>query len=138
MPLFSPRICRRLCSSSPARTASATTRQNSAGAKTSCGRRRSWRRQFRIEPMKPSLDQLNQMDRDAFVRVCGPFFEHSPWIAERTWANRPFDSLHALHHAMMNVLEHAPVDEQVKLINAHPDLVGRLAREGKLTRESTA
>jgi 2-oxo-4-hydroxy-4-carboxy-5-ureidoimidazoline decarboxylase len=29
-------------------------------------------------------------------------------------------------------------DEQLALITAHPDLVGRLAREGRLTRESTA
>jgi OHCU decarboxylase len=32
----------------------------------------------------------------------------------------------------------ASVDEQVSLIASHPDLVGRLAREGRLTRESTA
>ncbi len=31
----------------------------------------------------------------------------------------------------------ATTDEQVKLIASHPDLVGRLAREGKLTHEST-
>ena len=29
-------------------------------------------------------------------------------------------------------------DEQVALIASHPDLVGRMAREGRLTRESTA
>jgi OHCU decarboxylase len=34
-------------------------------------------------------------------------------------------------------LRGASRDEQVKLIAAHPDLVGRLAREGRLTREST-
>lgn len=31
----------------------------------------------------------------------------------------------------------AGADEQLKLIASHPDLVGSLAREGRLTREST-
>ena len=87
--------------------------------------------------MKESLTQLNEGDRDEFVRICGPLFEHSPWIAERTFANRPFASLDALHGALVQTMRRATIDEQVKLIASHPDLVGRLAREGKLTREST-
>ena len=38
---------------------------------------------------------------------------------------------------MSDVVRHASRDEQLALIRAHPDLVGRLARENKLTREST-
>jgi 2-oxo-4-hydroxy-4-carboxy--5-ureidoimidazoline (OHCU) decarboxylase len=30
------------------------------------------------------LETLNELDRASFVAVCGPLFEHSPWIAERT------------------------------------------------------
>ena len=86
---------------------------------------------------KSSLDSLNRADRDEFVRVCGPLFEHSPWIAERTHAQRPFASLDALHAALVATMRSATRDEQVKLIASHPDLVGRLAREGKLTSEST-
>jgi OHCU decarboxylase len=73
-----------------------------------------------------------------FVRVCGPLFEHSPWIAERTWAKRPFGSIDALHRALVETVRDAPEDEQIALIAAHPDLVGRMARERRLTRESTA
>ena len=39
---------------------------------------------------------------------------------------------------MSDVVRRATRDEQLGLIRAHPDLVGRLAQEGKLTRESTA
>jgi OHCU decarboxylase len=78
------------------------------------------------------------MDRAAFVAVCGPLFEHSPWIAERTWTRCPFGSLDALYRALCAAMFAATVDEQVKLIASHPDLVGRLAREGRLTHESTA
>src|SRR5438045_9676372 len=87
--------------------------------------------------MKASLQQLNASDRDAFVAVCGRFFEHSPWIAERTWERRPFSSREELHQAMCQTMRGASRDEQVKLIVSHPDLVGRAARDGTLTHEST-
>src|SRR2546430_1816369 len=83
------------------------------------------------------LQQLNQCTRPEFARICGPFFEHSPWIAERAFDKRPFASLDALHKALVETMRNAATDEQVKLIASHPDLVGKLAREGKLTNEST-
>jgi OHCU decarboxylase len=86
---------------------------------------------------RPTLAQLNAMDRTAFVATCGPAFEQSPWIAERAWGHPPFASLSDLHQRLCAVVASAPSDEQLSLIRAHPDLVGRLAREGKLTREST-
>ena len=39
---------------------------------------------------------------------------------------------------LCEVLMEAGDQAHVRLIEAHPDLVGRLAREGRLTRESTA
>lgn len=83
------------------------------------------------------LHKLNECARPDFVRICGPLFEHAPWIAERTFDTRPFDSLDALHKALVETMRNATRDEQVKLIASHPDLVGKLAREGKLTTEST-
>lgn len=82
------------------------------------------------------LTTLNLANRDAFVAVCGPFFEHSPWIAERAWESRPFASITQLHHAMCRIVADAGVDQQIELIRAHPDLVGRLAMQVQLTRES--
>jgi len=87
---------------------------------------------------KTPLPKLNAMSQADFVNVCGGFFEHSPWIAERTWSKRPFASLDALHAALVATLGASTRDEQVGLIAAHPDLVGRLAKEGRLTNESTA
>lgn len=84
-----------------------------------------------------SLRELNRLDGDAFVAICGPLFEHSPWIAQRTWPRRPFASLDELHRALCATMYTASTQEQVKLIAAHPDLVGRLARQGQLTRESS-
>lgn len=87
--------------------------------------------------MPVTLSNLNAMGRNAFVAVCGPFFEHSPWIAEVTWSRRPFLSRQDLHAALCMALAHGTADQKLTLIQAHPDLVGRLAREGRLTSEST-
>lgn len=82
-----------------------------------------------------TLAELHSLSRDAFIEKVGPVFEHSPWIAERTAG--PFASADDLHAKLVATVEAAGEDEKFSLIRAHPDLVGRLAREGKLTREST-
>ena len=82
------------------------------------------------------LTQLNSLQRDEFVRVVGPVFEHSPWIADLTWPKRPFADVEQLHHELMSVVRSAGEERQVELIQAHPDLVGRAALVGTLTAES--
>jgi 2-oxo-4-hydroxy-4-carboxy-5-ureidoimidazoline decarboxylase len=87
-------------------------------------------------PVRVPLAELNARDEAGFVAVCGPLFEHSPWIAARTWKRRPFPTLAALHEELAATVQQASRQEQLALIDAHPDLVGRLAREGKLSRNS--
>jgi allantoate deiminase len=87
---------------------------------------------------RPTLTQLNAMEQAKFVGVCGSFFEHSPWVAEQAWAQRPFATRAELSVSMCRAVGAAPVDRQLALIRAHPDLVGKLAREGRLTSESTS
>jgi 2-oxo-4-hydroxy-4-carboxy-5-ureidoimidazoline decarboxylase len=84
-----------------------------------------------------SLDQINAMTPAAFGAAFGRVFEHSPWIAERAFARRPFASVDALHAAMVAVVEAASPAEQVALLRAHPELAGREAQSGDLTPEST-
>ncbi len=83
------------------------------------------------------VDKLNSLSRDEFVRIVGPVFEHSPWIAETTWPKRPFASVEQLHAALCETVRNASEEKQLALIRAHPDLVGRLALAGQLTKEST-
>ena len=64
-------------------------------------------------------------------------FEHSPWVAEETWPQRPFASADALHAALCATMRGAARERQLALIRAHPDLAGRLAQQKKLTAEST-
>ena len=84
-----------------------------------------------------NLPQLNSLSHDEFIRIVGPVFEHSPWIAEATWPQRPFASVEGLHRALCQTVADANEVQRLALIRAHPDLVGKLALAGQLTKEST-
>jgi 2-oxo-4-hydroxy-4-carboxy-5-ureidoimidazoline decarboxylase len=84
-----------------------------------------------------SLAELNRMDRSAFVSSIGWVYEHSPWVAEKAWEHRPFADLDALYSAMDAVVEAAPEEKRLALIQAHPDLAGRQAKLGQLTDASS-
>ena len=73
-----------------------------------------------------TLAELNARDRDGFVETLGWIFEDSPWVADRTWARRPFASLDALHQVMIDVVQQASEPEQLALLRAHPDLGTRV------------
>ena len=75
-----------------------------------------------------TLAAINGLDRAGFVAALGGIFEHSPWVAERAWAARPFADIGALHAAMVAVVQRAAAAEQLALIRAHPDLGTRLGR----------
>jgi OHCU decarboxylase len=83
-----------------------------------------------------ALEALNALPVDEFVAAVGFAFEDSPWIARAAAAQRPFPSIDALHAAMVGIVAAAPRESQVALIAAHPDLAGRVAREGRLTPAS--
>ena len=83
------------------------------------------------------LDQLNTASAADFVALLDGTYEHSPWIAERAAAARPFASLAALKVELARVVRQASVDEQLGLIRAHPELAGKAAVAGELTAEST-
>jgi 2-oxo-4-hydroxy-4-carboxy-5-ureidoimidazoline decarboxylase len=87
--------------------------------------------------MPTPLAALNTCDRETFVAVLGHLFEHSPWVADETWAKRPFGSLDALHGALCDTLGASSTHRKLALVRAHPDLAGRLAKAGALTAAST-
>jgi 2-oxo-4-hydroxy-4-carboxy-5-ureidoimidazoline decarboxylase len=86
--------------------------------------------------MPHAMDDIDQLDREAFVARFGPLFEHSPWVAEHAWADRPFASRDELYEALCSAMYAAPRERQLELIRAHPDLAGRAAIAGSLTADS--
>lgn len=81
------------------------------------------------------------LSRDAFVEKFGSIFEHSPWIAERTYdaeLGAVNNSARGLKSAMALQFRMSVEEERLNVLKAHPDLVGRLAVAKRLTVESTA
>ena len=79
------------------------------------------------------------MSADEFVATFGALYEHSPWVAERTFVNGlnpDCERLDGLAEAMSQTLRAATRQEKLALIKAHPDLAGKAAAAGTLTNES--
>jgi OHCU decarboxylase len=76
-----------------------------------------------------TMTGIDDLDRAAFVERFGPLFEHSPWIAEEAWSDRPFTDADAVFEALRRAMYAAPRERQLALIRAHPDLAGRSAIE---------
>jgi 2-oxo-4-hydroxy-4-carboxy-5-ureidoimidazoline decarboxylase len=84
-----------------------------------------------------TLDTINRSDRAAFTSLMSFVFEGAPQFVADAWEQRPFPNQDALHRALVDAMYAASPDDQFALIRAHPDLVGRAARAGTLTPEST-
>ncbi len=81
------------------------------------------------------------MGKAAFVETFGGVFEHSPWIAERAFdleLGPAHDSAEGLHNALARVFRSASGEMRLGVLNAHPDLAGKLAQAKRLTAGSTA
>ena len=84
-----------------------------------------------------TLAQLNTASSEEFTALLDGIYEHSPWIAAKAWAKRPFASLAQLKHALVTVLRDAGPAAQVALIRAHPELAGKAMVAKTLTAESS-
>jgi 2-oxo-4-hydroxy-4-carboxy-5-ureidoimidazoline decarboxylase len=85
------------------------------------------------DPFSGTLGELNTGDRDGFLRAVGWVFEHSPWVAERAWRQKPFATIDELHAAMAAEVVAASAEEQLALLREHPDLGTR----ARMSRAST-
>ena len=72
-----------------------------------------------------TIEQVNAFGLADFIEKIGWVFEHSPWVAQRAWPNRPFKDVAALHRAMAAEMWSASAEEQLALLIAHPDLGAR-------------
>ncbi|WP_394790020.1 2-oxo-4-hydroxy-4-carboxy-5-ureidoimidazoline decarboxylase [Rhodoferax sp.] len=85
--------------------------------------------------MSLTLAFLNAAPQDEVLQQLPGLYEHSPWIAAKALAARPFRSLAQFKYAMVQVLAEAGTQAQLDLIRAHPELAGKAA--DPLTAEST-
>ena len=83
-----------------------------------------------------TLEQLNALAPREFAAALGGVFEHSPWVAQRTVAARPFASRLQLLDSMRTAVGAATPAEQLALIRAHPQLGVRARAASALTAAS--
>ncbi len=76
------------------------------------------------------------LDEARFGELLGPVVEHSPWVARRAWAARPFANPEQLYRALADVILGASEAEQLALLRSHPELAGQEARAGTMTADS--
>ncbi|TVP48622.1 MAG: 2-oxo-4-hydroxy-4-carboxy-5-ureidoimidazoline decarboxylase [Halomonas sp.] len=76
-----------------------------------------------------------------FTHHYGDVYEHSPWVAEAAWRKgltEAHDAPNALAELMGLMLQQASSEQQIQVIQAHPDLAGKAALAGELTQDSTS
>ncbi|WP_299416143.1 allantoinase PuuE [uncultured Sulfitobacter sp.] len=89
----------------------------------------------------PQGQAPSEMDRDTFVATFGGVFEHSAWVAESAFEMElgpTHDTAAGIHHMMARVFRSATDEARLAVLNAHPDLAGKLAAAQRLNAESTA
>ena len=87
--------------------------------------------------MTLTLDHINTAPHAEALQMLDGLYEHSPWIADKALAARPFQSLAHLKHVMATVLQKSGKQAQLDLIRAHPELAGKAMVSQSLTAEST-
>ncbi|WP_128292200.1 allantoinase PuuE [Afifella aestuarii] len=83
----------------------------------------------------------SQMGREAFMMRFGSVFESSPWVAKRTYKSElgpAHDTARGLFGAMAAAFRSASEEKRLSVLEAHPDLAGKLAEAHALTDASTA
>jgi len=86
--------------------------------------------------MSIDIDEINQSGPARFVELLGAIFEHSPWVAELAYPEKPFPSRNELHQVMTATVRRAPEVQRMALLCHHPELAGREADAGILTDDS--
>lgn len=84
-----------------------------------------------------TLQEINACDQESFVQALAALFEGPPWIVHAAWQQRPFSDRAQLQQALSSIMYSASQEQQVALLRAHPDLMGRAALAGTLTPSST-
>lgn len=87
------------------------------------------------------FERPSQMTAKRFIECYSSIFEHSPWIAARAFdleLGPAHDCAVGLHNALARMFRSASYSERLSVLQAHPDLAGKLAATKRLTDASTA
>jgi OHCU decarboxylase len=80
----------------------------------------------------------SRLSKSMFIEVFGDIFEHTPQIAAKTHEKGDLkDTAQGLHTQLVATMRAMDNEAKLALINAHPDLAGKLALAKELTADST-
>ena len=85
-----------------------------------------------------TLEEINALDREAFVVRFGAVAEDSPWVAYGAYDYHPFATALELVAGFRGAIAREGSERQIALLRAHPDLAGRAAVARELTAASTS
>ncbi|MEX1180891.1 MAG: allantoinase PuuE [Cucumibacter sp.] len=94
----------------------------------------------KTHPWRPAMNTPSQMGKAEFIGKFGSVFEHSPFISERAFLGElgpAHDTAPGLHAALCAQFRMASEAERLKVLTAHPDLAGKLAKAKRLTKQSS-
>lgn len=83
-----------------------------------------------------TVQSVNALGAEEFVKRFGGIAEHSPWVASQAEQRRPFVDRTAMVDSFTQAVTDAQHDQQLALLRAHPDLAGRAAVAKQLTDDS--
>lgn len=78
---------------------------------------------------------VNNWSITQFVHTFGGLFEESPWVAERSWSSRPFDSFGQMMKVMNNIVQTSEEKAKLQLLCNHPDLGARISMSSNSVQE---
>ncbi|KAF4326253.1 hypothetical protein G195_000249 [Phytophthora kernoviae 00238/432] len=85
--------------------------------------------------MSDFIKLVNSWSITQFVHTFGGLFEESPWVAERSWPLRPFDSFEHMMNVMKNVVQTSDEKMKLQLLCNHPDLGARISMSSNSVQE---
>ena len=81
------------------------------------------------------INKINKLSESEFIKVFANIFEKAVWIAEELYKQKPFNDYEDLSSKMLDIFENTSKKNQIKILNAHPDLADN-AIISSLTQDS--
>ena len=72
------------------------------------------------------INKINKLSQSEFIKVFANIFEKSSWIAYELYKEKPFDNFENLFLEILAIFDNATKDQQLKILNAHPDLADKI------------
>ena len=82
-----------------------------------------------------TINKINNLSQSEFIIIFDNIFEKSRWIAKKLYDQKPFNDFEDLCLKMLDIFENASKENQLKIINSHPDLASKI-KISSLTSDS--